>query len=233
MTVPPISYNPPRDCGLDLVYCDESLVVANKPPGLLSVPGRGMDKTDSLVSRVQQEFPDALSVHRLDMSTSGLLVFARGADMHRRLSHLFRERKVKKYYIALVAGKITIPHGEIDLPLSADWPNRPRQKVDFAIGKPSLTRYRVLSTTENSMRHFIHPERQSFTVSRVELEPATGRTHQLRVHMAAIGHPVLGDGLYGGAARNAAERLLLHARAISFLHPFSDALLTLSCEPPF
>jgi tRNA pseudouridine32 synthase/23S rRNA pseudouridine746 synthase len=232
-TVPPIIYSPPRDCGLDLVYCDESLVVANKPPGLLSVPGRGMDKTDSLASRVQQEFPDALSVHRLDMSTSGLLVFARGADMHRRLSHLFRERKVKKYYIALVAGKITIPHGEIDLPLSADWPNRPRQKVDFAIGKPSLTRYRVLSTPQNSMRHFIHPEGQSFTASRVELEPVTGRTHQLRVHMAAIGHPVLGDGLYGGSARNAAERLLLHARAISFPHPYREALLTLSCEPTF
>jgi tRNA pseudouridine32 synthase/23S rRNA pseudouridine746 synthase len=208
-------------------------VVANKPPGLLSVSGRGMDKMDSLASRVQQEFPDALSVHRLDMSTSGLLVFARGADMHRRLSHLFRERKVKKYYIALVAGKITIPHGEIDLPLSADWPNRPRQKVDFAIGKPSLTRYRVLSTPQNSMRHFIHPEGQSFTASRVELEPVTGRTHQLRVHMAAIGHPVLGDGLYGGSARNAAERLLLHARAISFPHPYREALLTLSCEPTF
>ena len=233
MTVPPISYNPPRDCGLDLVYWDESLVVANKPPGLLSVPGRGMDKADSLASRVQQEFPDALSVHRLDMSTSGLLVFARGADMHRRLSHLFRERKVKKYYIALVAGRVEATAGEVDLPLGSDWPNRPRQKVDFAIGKPSLTRYRVLSTPQKSMRHFIHADERSFTASRVELEPITGRTHQLRVHMAAIGHPVLGDGLYGGAARNAAERLLLHARAISFLHPFSDALLTLSCEPPF
>ncbi|MEO8343708.1 MAG: pseudouridine synthase [Gallionella sp.] len=225
----PAIYNPPRDCGLDLVYSDESLVVVNKPAGLLSVPGRGMDKTDSMTSRVCQEFSDARSVHRLDMSTSGLLVFARGADMQRRLSHSFRERKVKKYYIALVAGQMTIPHGEIDLPLSADWPNRPRQKVDFTIGKPSLTRYRQLPSTENSMRDF-HLGEQSF--SRVELEPVTGRTHQLRVHMAAIGHPILGDVLYGEAASNIA-RLLLHAQTISFPHPCSAAQVTLICEPPF
>ena len=188
-----------------------------------------MDKTDSLASRVCKEFSDARSVHRLDMSTSGLLVFARGTDMQRRLSQSFRERKVKKYYIALVAGQITIPHGEIDLPLSADWPNRPRQKVDFAVGKPSLTRYRLLPTPENSMHDF-HLDEQSF--SRIELEPVTGRTHQLRVHMAAIGHPVLGDVLYGKAASNM-ERLLLHAQTISFPHPCSAAQVILSCEPPF
>jgi 23S rRNA-/tRNA-specific pseudouridylate synthase len=276
--------------------------VANKPAGLLSVPGRGMDKTDSLATRVQNEFPDARSVHRLDMSTSGLLVFARGEDMQRRLSHLFRERGVKKCYIAMVAGRVEITAGEVDLPLGSDWPNRPRQKVDFAIGKPSLTRYRLLTYMESPLHPSIydvttgettshltrlskndsqvigyshstdetpshstrlsknynkvagyrlpaeellagHPKDTSqiagyqgewgFDTSRVELEPVTGRTHQLRVHMAAIGHPILGDVLYGGEASSGAERLLLHARALSFTHPLSEAPLTLTCEPPF
>ena len=236
--------------------------MANKPAGLLSVPGRGMDKTDSLATRVQNEFPDARSVHRLDMSTSGLLVFARGKDMHRRLSHLFRERGVKKCYIAMVAGRVAITAGEVDLPLSSDWPNRPRQKVDFAIGKPSLTRYRLMTYMECPIHPSIHdvitshskrlpaeellaghPKDTSqvagyqgergFETSRVELEPVTGRTHQLRVHMAAIGHPILGDVLYGGEASNRAERLLLHARALSFAHPLSEAPLTLVCEAPF
>ena len=157
--------------------------MVNKPAGLLSVPGRGADKADSLATRVQNIFPDALSVHRLDMDTSGLLVFARGADMHRRLSQLFRERGVKKCYIAMVAGRVENNMGEVDLPLGSDWPNRPRQKIDFPRGKSSLTRYRVLShdTVKN--------------ISRLELEPVTGRTHQLRVHMAAIGHPIVGDSI--------------------------------------
>lgn len=195
--------------------------MSNKPAGLLSVPGRGMDKTDSLATRVQNEFPDARSVHRLDMSTSGLLVFARGEDMQRRLSRLFREHGVKKCYIAMVTGRIEINTGEVDLPLVSDWPNRPRQKVDFAIGKPSLTCYRVLAHDA------------VMNTSRVELEPVTGRTHQLRVHMSAIGHPILGDMLYGGEASSRAERLLLHAQALSFANPLSEAPLTLTCEPPF
>jgi tRNA pseudouridine32 synthase/23S rRNA pseudouridine746 synthase len=215
------SYKPPADYGLDLVYCDESVLVANKPAGLLSVPGRGTDKIDSLATRVQHEFPNARSVHRLDMSTSGLLVFARNKDIHRQLSCLFQEHMVKKSYIAMVAGQIESIAGEIDLPLCADWPNRPRQKVDFTIGKPSLTRYRLFThyAVTNS--------------SRIELQPVTGRTHQLRVHMAAIGHPILGDLLYGGEACNYSERMLLHAREISFAHPLSKAPLTLTCEPPF
>jgi tRNA pseudouridine32 synthase/23S rRNA pseudouridine746 synthase len=219
--VPQTSYNPPRDCGLDLIYCDESLIVANKPAGLLSVPGRGTDKVDSLATRVQNEFPDARSVHRLDMGTSGLLVFGRGEDMHRRLSYLFRERGVNKCYIAMVAGRIETTAGEVDLPLFCDWPNRPRQKVDFAIGKPSLTRYRLL----------VHDEVTS--TSRLELEPVTGRTHQLRVHMASLGHPILGDRLYGGVASSRADRLLLHARTLSFAHPLSEKPLAFTCEPPF
>lgn len=231
--------------------------MANKPAGLLSVPGRGMDKTDSLATRVQNEFPDALSVHRLDMSTSGLLVFARGEDMQRRLSQMFRDREVEKRYVAVVAGKVEPANirgtlslaplhrererlsllppkgesearglweggwGEVNLPIVADWPNRPLRKIDAELGKPSLTRYRLLAQDVGT------------DTSRVELEPVTGRTHQLRVHMAAIGHPILGDVLYGGEAGNGAERLLLHAQALGFAHPLSAAQLTLVCEAPF
>lgn len=214
-------YLPPPDSGLDLVYQDESILVVNKPSGLLSVPGRGVDKTDSLLSRVQQEFPDALIVHRLDMSTSGLLMLARGEEMQRRLSRMCRERDVEKRYVAIVSGRIEPPVGEISLPLVSDWPNRPRQKVDLTIGKHSLTRYCLL-TLDVSMNF-----------SRVELAPVTGRTHQLRVHMAAIGHPILGDALYGEGASGGAERLLLHACALRFAHPLSKEPLTLVCEPSF
>jgi tRNA pseudouridine32 synthase/23S rRNA pseudouridine746 synthase len=231
MTVLQSSYQPPRNCGLDLVYCDESLLVANKPAGLLSVPGRGSDKSDSMATRVQKEYPEARSVHRLDMGTSGLLVFALNADMHQRLSRLFRERAVRKMYLAIVAGRVTASAGEIDLPLAADWPNRPRQKVDLTGGKPSLSRYGLL-------QHISHPVdaanlcgEPDLVASRVELEPVTGRTHQLRVHMAAIGHPVVGDGLYG--EQSFTGRLLLHASEIHFVHPFSQAMLSLASAVPF
>ncbi len=192
--------------------------MVNKPAGLLSVPGRGAGKQDSLATRVQAEFSDALVVHRLDMATSGLLVFARGAEMQRYLSRLFRERRMEKSYVAVVAGQIKPAVGEINLPLISDWPNRPRQKVDLAIGKHSLTRYLLLDNDATT------------DTSRVKLEPVTGRTHQLRVHLAIIGHPIVGDALYGG---NAARRLLLHARMLSFDHPLSEKPLILVCEPPF
>lgn len=218
MTHPYSNYAPPHDNGLDLICRDDSLIVLNKPAGLLAVPGRGADKQDCLASRVQAEFPDALVVHRLDMATSGLLLFARGVEMQRRLSHLFREREVQKHYVAVAAGKLEHLSGEINLPLIGDWPNRPKQKVDFAIGKPSLTRYRLLAHDVGA------------NTSRVELEPITGRTHQLRVHMAAIGHPVMGDTLYG--VHNA-ERLMLHACSLSFTHPLSGEMIDLWCEPPF
>ncbi|MDO8262888.1 MAG: RluA family pseudouridine synthase [Gallionella sp.] len=243
-------YSPPRDCGLDLIYRDESIIVVNKPAGLLSVPGRGADKTDSLTTRVQKEFPDALNVHRLDMSTSGLIVLARGKEMHRRISAMFRERRVEKRYLAIVAGQMEAVEGEVDLPLGADWPNRPRQKVDFAIGKPSLTRYRVFGY-EKSVR--AEPVEACFAsnhspfdklgangpadmpagATRVELEPVTGRTHQLRVHMAAIGHPIQGDALYGGDARGSAVRLMLHASVLNFAHPLGEERLSFECAPPF
>ena len=215
------AYCPPPDTGLDIVFVDQRLLVVNKPAGLLSVPGRGEDKADCLLSRVQREFPDALAVHRLDMATSGLLLLARGEEMHRQLSRLFRERLVDKRYIAVVSGKLSAEAGEIDLPLICDWPNRPRQKVDFEIGKRSLTRFRLLN--------FDAPQNRS----RVELEPVTGRSHQLRVHLAELGHPILGDDLYGGPAQALAERLLLHASELAFVHPASGAALDFQCPPAF
>jgi tRNA pseudouridine32 synthase/23S rRNA pseudouridine746 synthase len=200
----------------ELIYRDDTLLVVDKPAGLLAVPGRGTDKQDCLSVRIQKEFPDALIVHRLDMATSGLLVFARGAEMQRRLSRMFREREVEKRYVAVVAGRMGAGTGEIDLPLIADWPNRPKQKVDHASGKPSLTRYRVLGHDGDT--------------TRLELEPVTGRTHQLRVHLAAICHPIIGDALYEGRA---AGRLLLHASSLRFAHPLDGEFLDLACAPPF
>lgn len=202
----------------DLLYQDESLLVVNKPAGLLSVPGRGADKQDCLSARLQKEFPDALVVHRLDMATSGLLVFARGIAMQRRLSEMFREHEVEKRYVAVVAGKLESATGEVNLPIVADWPNRPLRKIDAGLGKPSLTRYRMLTYDVQA------------DSSRIELEPVTGRTHQLRVHMAAIGYPIMGDALYGGRT---ADRLLLHASMLNFPHPLGDAPLSFVCEPPF
>jgi len=207
--------------GLDLIYRDASLIVVNKPAGLLAVPGRGADKQDCMASRVRAEFPDALVVHRLDMATSGLMLFARGAEMQRRLSHLFSEHAMQKHYVAVVAGRVEPSSGEINLPLICDWPNRPRQKVDHESGKHSLTRYRVLAHDA------------TMDTSRVELEPVTGRTHQLRVHMAAIGHPILGDALYGKENNDRVKRLLLHASMLSFTHPLGGGTLCLSDDPPF
>ncbi len=203
--------------GFALIYQDEALLIADKPAGLLAVPGRGEDKQDCLSARVQSRFPDALIVHRLDMATSGLLVFAHGVEMQRRLSHLFRERLVYKRYVAVVSGVLRQESGSIDLPLICDWPNRPLQKVDHDSGKPSLTHYRLLGVMDGN--------------SRVELEPVTGRSHQLRVHMAALGHPILGDALYGDAV--SAPRLLLHACALRFAHPLGGRALNFDSPPPF
>jgi tRNA pseudouridine32 synthase/23S rRNA pseudouridine746 synthase len=223
---------PACDSALDLVYRDASVIVVNKPAGLLSVPGRGAEKQDCLSARILKEFPDALIVHRLDMATSGLMVFARGAGMQRRLSQMFREREVEKRYVAVVMGKVAPSTGEVDLPIAADWPNRPLRKIDIGSGKPSLTRYRVLGH-ERSVHPSIHQGGRNPATTRVELEPVTGRTHQLRVHMAAIGHPVLGDKLYGNEAGANAQRLLLHASMLGFAHPLSEEPLAWVSEPPF
>ena len=205
-----------------IVHVDECMIVLDKPPGLLSVPGRGPAHSDSLATRVQAAFSDARIVHRLDMATSGLLVMARGLEMERRLSIAFQQRHVEKRYLAVVAGQPSPEAGEIALPLIADWPNRPRQKVDFENGKPSLTHYTLLS----------HDAAQDS--SRVDLRPHTGRSHQLRVHMMAIDHPILGDELYGDPdSRRAAERLLLHATELTLPHPLTGAPLHFVSTPPF
>ena len=196
-------------------------MVVDKPSGLLSVPGRGEDKQDCVISRLQRDFPEAMIAHRLDMSTSGLLVVARGEAMQKAMYKLFRDRAVEKRYLATVAGLVEANAGEIDLPLICDWPNRPRQMVSHEQGKPSLTRFRVIQRS---------PEEQ---LTYIELEPVTGRSHQLRVHLAALGHPILGDELYAGAAANRAPRLLLHAAEIAFLHPQSGKAVKFSSSPPF
>ncbi|MDD4977932.1 MAG: RluA family pseudouridine synthase [Gallionella sp.] len=200
-----LPYQPPPQQEITPVFLDEYLLVVDKPAGLLAVPGRGADKQDSLSSRLQAAYPDALIVHRLDMATSGLMLFARGVAMQDKLSHLFREREVYKRYEARVAGRLEQDAGEVDLPLGRDWPNRPKQRVDMLEGKHTLTRYRLLDCDVAS------------DSCRVTLEPVTGRTHQLRVHLAALGHPILGDALYGDEDR--APRLLLHASELRFIHP--------------
>lgn len=215
------AYLPPPPGASPIIHVDDYLIIADKPCGLLSVPGRGEHKADCLLSRLQQEYPDALTVHRLDMSTSGLLVFARGADMHRKLSKMFQDRQVDKRYIAVLAGLLPHDSGGVDLPLIVDWPNRPRQKVDFDEGRPSLTRFRVISRDPASQ------------TTRVELEPVTGRSHQLRVHMMSLQHPILGDDLYGGPAEKMADRLLLHAMDLGFTHPGTGERVDFHSEPPF
>ena len=192
------------------LHADDALLVFDKPAGLLSVPGRGVDKQDCLIARAQLTWPDALIVHRLDMATSGLIVVARGAASQRRLSQAFEARRVTKRYEAVVQGHLKADSGEIDLPLMTDWPRRPRQMVSPE-GRPSLTRWRVLQRFED-------PAGQPCT--RLQLEPVTGRSHQLRVHLQAIGHPIVGDPLYAGDhAATQAPRLLLHACALGLQHP--------------
>lgn len=195
------------------------MLVAEKPAGLLSVPGRLPENKDCLVTRLQADYPDALTVHRLDMATSGLMVFARGAEAHRTLSKAFADRRVSKRYIAVVAGRLE-GHGEVDLPLVTDWPNRPRQMVDHEVGKPSLTRWQVLA--------------HEGATTRVELEPVTGRSHQLRVHMMAISHPIVGDVFYAPPDIEAlSPRLLLHAERLSLPHPVSGELMNFRSPAPF
>ena len=203
-----------------VVHADAQCVVVDKPAGLPAVPGRPPALHDCAWSRVQALHADARVVHRLDMGTSGLLLFARGETAQRLLSRAFEERRVHKRYVAVVAGEMRATEGEIDLPIGAHWPDRPRRQVDREAGRAALTRYRVLDIEAGR--------------TRVELEPVTGRTHQLRVHLAAIGHPILGDALYAPPpVQAAAPRLLLHASRLAFPHPATGQACELSSEPGF
>ena len=217
-----MDYRPPADQGLQLLYQDAHIIAVDKPAGLLAVPGKGPQHLDSLSRRIQQRYPSALVVHRLDMATSGIMLLALNKAMQRALSELFRERQIEKRYIAEVAGELLPPQGEIDLPLITDWPNRPRQMVDLQQGKPSLTRFRRLDYNETT------------GTSRVELSPVTGRSHQLRVHMQALGHAIVGDQLYADANwRAASPRLLLHATSLRLQHPVTGQAIDIDSAPPF
>ncbi len=214
----------------ELIYEDSALLVFNKPSGLLSVPGKGPEKADCLRTRVQQVYPEALTVHRLDMSTSGILLMARSAELHRKLSIAFANREVEKRYIAVVDGKVieNLPDNPaetwqlIDKPIATDWINRPLQKIDAIEGKSSQTRYKVMAYDNTA------------DTTRLELAPVTGRTHQLRVHLQSIGHSILGDHLYASDEVQArSERLLLHASELHLAHPVSGKSLTFQCASPF
>lgn len=204
-----------------LVWLDEHLLVLDKPAGLLAVPGRGEDKQDCLSARARAFWPDALVVHRLDMATSGLFAMARGLAAQRALARAFEHQAVQKRYVAVVAGRPAGESGTIDLPLAADWPNRPRQRV-HAAGKRSVTHWRILAAEPGG------------AATRLELVPVTGRTHQLRVHLLASGHPILGDALYAPPEVAAqAPRLLLHACGLVLPHPAGGDRLAFDSPPPF
>lgn len=212
---------PPCREALTEVYRDEDIVVVVKPAGLLSVPGKPPNDKDSALSRLQDIEPETRVVHRLDMSTSGLMVFGLHADSHRHLSRQFQDREVDKEYIAEIWGQPDTQNGQINLPLRCDWPNRPRQMVDHEQGKPSLTNYSLINN-----------HRPNY--GRVLLKPVTGRSHQLRVHMAELGHPIIGCEFYAHAeARAASERLHLHASQLSFHHPVSGKPLSFESSAPF
>ena len=221
---------------ISVIFEDGALLVLDKPSGMLSVPGKGDGKQDCLSARVQALYPDALVVHRLDMATSGLMLMARGAQAQRILSMAFASRDVVKRYCAVVSGHLASADpcapdvwGVIDLPIAADWPRRPLRVIDAEHGKPSVTRWRLAHGGGGGSDFD-----RSAPFTRLELEPLTGRSHQLRVHLAALGHPILGDLLYAPASVQArSSRLLLHASALTLAHPLTASPVGFTSAPPF
>ena len=215
----PFVYEPPKT-PLDILYIDDDVLVVNKPSGLLTVPGKELKHHDSLELRVKIEYPNSFLVHRLDMDTSGVIIFALSKSTQRSLNLQFEKRIVKKLYEARVFGNITEDNGFIDLPLIVDWPNRPLQKIDVKEGKSALTHWQVLDREGD--------------VTRVALMPETGRTHQLRVHMMSLGHTILGDRFYGNVAEiNLANELQLHAKDLMIFHPKNGKKITFKAPLPF
>ncbi len=212
------AYDPPQE-PLQILHADHEIVVVDKPAGLLSVPGRGAHLADCLLARVQAVFPEALLVHRLDRDTSGVMVFALTAPAQRNLGLQFERRKTRKTYVARVAGRLEPRSGTVELPLIVDWPNRPRQKVCFETGKPALTEWRVQRREEGE--------------TRVKLMPKTGRSHQLRVHMAELGHPILGDPFYAEGAARDWPRMMLHSEELRIHHPDGGAGKSFRAPAPF
>ena len=209
----------PTDQQAQIIHADHEVLVVAKPSGLLSVPGRGDDRSDCLINRLRGAFPTILLVHRLDMDTSGVMAFGLTPHAQRHLSKQFEERRTKKTYVARLWGQMAQKSGTVDLPLIVDWPNRPRQKVDHETGKPARTDWRVI--------------RSDPAETRVRLSPVTGRSHQLRVHMASLGHPILGDPLYAEGAAADFPRLMLHAETLRFKHPETGIMQSYSAPVPF
>ena len=227
---PDFIYQPPMSPYLDIIFQDDDILVLNKSSGLLSVPGRLPEHQDCLQNRVQRVLPTATIVHRLDMATSGIIIMALNKPAHVAISRQFEQRKTQKSYVARVFGHIKAHQGSVDLPLICDWPNRPKQKVDHENGKQSLTHYQVLGYSDLPAGN----KSSGGESTLVELTPITGRSHQLRVHMLALGHPILGDRLYAqGQALSASERLQLHARNLSLAHPVTNELLSFVSPCPF
>ncbi|HGG04412.1 MAG TPA: RluA family pseudouridine synthase [Aliiroseovarius sp.] len=212
------TYTPPNT-PLDILHHDHELLLVNKPSGLLAVPGKGAHLADCLLSRVQAVFPEALLVHRLDRDTSGVMVLAMTAHAQRHLGLQFEKRMMKKTYVARVYGHVAEKEGRVDLPLIVDWPNRPKQHVDHENGKQAITDWRVMRYEDNT--------------TRLRLFPQTGRSHQLRVHMLEIGHPILGDPFYATGPARAAPRLMLHAESLRLRHPDGGKGLTFKAKCPF
>lgn len=205
---------------IEILYRDRRLVVVEKPANLLSVPGRGPDKQDCVWHRVQRQCPTARIVHRLDFATSGLMLLALDADSHRELSRQFRERETRKRYQAIVAGRPEADSGVIDWPLRCDWERRPLQIVDPVDGKQARTEWQRVDSDRDTSRLLLHP--------------ITGRSHQLRVHLQALGHPILGDAFYAPPdIRDKASRLLLHAEQLGFSHPDSGEAMDFTSATPF
>lgn len=216
--IPDFDYRPP-DVPLDILFQDDQIIVANKPAGLLSVPGKLAGREDCLVSRLQAAHWDTLLVHRLDCDTSGVMIFARTKKAQGFLGQEFEKRRAKKTYAARVWGQLTPDEGHIDLPLCADWPNRPRQMVDHVNGRPAQTDWQVIG--------------RDASTTRLRLFPLTGRSHQLRVHMLAQGCPILGDPIYATGQAHAFPRLMLHAETLSLHHPATGAWVTFTAPCPF
>ncbi|WP_281980870.1 RluA family pseudouridine synthase [Thalassorhabdomicrobium marinisediminis] len=211
-------YSPPTD-PLDVIHSDHEILIVNKPSGLLSVPGKGPHLADCLMTRVQEAFPTALLIHRLDRDTSGVMVFALTPHAQRHIGLQFEKRQTKKTYVARVSGKLEPKTGTVDLPLIVDWDNRPRQKVCHETGKPAQTDWRVLRSNSDE--------------SRVRLMPKTGRSHQLRVHMLSLGHPILGDPFYATGAALDHPRLMLHSEELRLRHPDGGGGVRFRAKAPF
>lgn len=211
-------YFPPMD-PLDVVHLDHEILVVNKPSGLLSVPGRGALLADCLITRIQSEYPTALLVHRLDRDTSGAMVFALSANAQRHLGLQFEKRQIKKTYVARVWGQIEADTGTVDLPIIVDWPNRPKQMICHDTGRAAVTDWQVINRDRGE--------------TRVKLSPKTGRSHQLRIHMLALGHPILGDPFYGTLESQEAIRLMLHSHRLRLRHPDGGEMMDFRAKLPF